>query len=438
MIKLIKNTLHSRLLLNSSLATVDQAVLSALNFVISIILIKTVPKVEFGYYSIALGLTQFLLSIQSAIVNTPLAVLLVEKTGDSRQKYSGALCFGQFIVILPAACLGLVASGLMTFWGFDSLKSTLVAAISLAIIGLSFREFLRAYYFAEEAPLRVMKIDAFYILLYMSLIFGFHLFYKLSVCAVFILNGLSGFMVSVAFVRHRGWWFDRQAIKESYRENWEFGKWALVGVVVTHLQNYSFIYLIGALLGSAAVADVSAARLLMMPVLLAKIGWGKIVVPHGSKLRESNQKPRFFKEQAFACLIFIICISAYILILLSFSGILNRYLFTENYADSFNYLMYWGVFFVVAFFALSASYGLQVMKEFYVLTKVNVFTMLVTVACAYFFIQWFGIKGGFAALILGGALAAVAFWYLFVRIVFPKLKDRQTTPVKKVLIQKPN
>jgi O-antigen/teichoic acid export membrane protein len=191
-------------------------------------------------------------------------------------------------------------------------------------------------------------------------------------------------------------------------------------------------------LGSAAVADVSAARLLMMPVLLAKIGWGKIVVPHGSKLRESNQKPRFFKEQAFACLIFIVCIGAYILVLLSFSGILNRFLFTEHYADSFQYLMYWGVFFIVAFFALSASYGLQAMKEFYILTKVNIYTMLVTVAGTYFFIQWFGIKGGFAALILGGALAAIAFWYFFVQIVFPKLGGREPAPLKKVFIHKPN
>jgi O-antigen/teichoic acid export membrane protein len=433
MIKLIKKTLSSPLLFNSSLATVDQAILSALNFVISIILIKTVPKVEFGYYSIALSITQFFLSLQGAIVNTPLAVLLVEKKGDSRQKYSAALCYGQFIVILPAAFLGLAASGLMFFWGFDTLKSLLVAAISLAVVGLSFREFMRAYYFAEETPLRVLKIDTCYILLFMSLILGCHLFYNLSVCAVLIMNGISGFMVSVAFLRHRRWRFDRQAIKESYRENWGFGKWALLGAIVTHFQNYSFIYLIGVLLGSAAVADVSAARLLMMPVLLAKIGWGKIVVPHGSKLRESNQKPRFFKEQAFACLIFIVCIGAYILILLSLSGVLNRYLFTENYSDSFKYLMYWGVFFVVAFFALSASYGLQVLKEFYILTKINVGTMIVTVVCSYFFIQWLGVKGGFAALILGGALAAVAFWYIFAQIVFPKLNCRKTPPVKKAL-----
>jgi O-antigen/teichoic acid export membrane protein len=438
MIKLIKNALRSPLLFNSSLATVDQAILSGLNFVISIILIKTVSKVEFGYYSIALSIALFFLSIQGAIVNTPLAVLLVEKKGDQRQKYSGALCYGQFLVILPAAFLGLIASGLMYFWGFDTLKSILVASISLAAIGLAFREFLRAYYFAEETPLRVLKIDVIYILLYMSLIMSCHLFYKLSTSAVFILNGLSGFMVSVAFVRHRGWRFDRLAIKESYRENWGFGKWALLGAIVTHLQNYSFIYLIGALLGSAAVADVSAARLLMMPVLLAKIGWGKIVVPHGSKLRESNQKPRFFKEQAFACVIFIVCIGVYILGLLSFSGILNRFLCTEHYADSFKYLMYWGVFFIVAFFALSASYGLQVMKEFYVLTKVNIYTMLVTVAGTYFFIQWFGIKGGFAALIFGGALAAIAFWYLFVQIVFPKLDSHQTAPIKEILSHKPN
>lgn len=431
MIKLIRKISGSTLFLNSSIASVDQAILSALNFTISIILIKTVTKVEFGYYSIAFAVVQFLISVQSSIVNTPLAVLLVEKTGVQRQKYPASLCYGQFIVIIPAMCLGLAAGGLMYLYGFDTVKSSLVAAISIAAIGLFSREFLRAYHFADETPLRVLKLDVFYVLLFMSLLICSLFLNRLNIAAVFILSGISGFVVSVFFARRTGWQFDLRAVKESYRENWVFGKWALLGVIVTHLQNYSFIYLVGALLGSAAVAEVSAARLLMTPLLLAQIGWGKIVLPHGSRLREHNQTRRFFKQQVVICLIFITCIIAYIVVMISLSGILNRFLFTQSYADSFVYFKYWGVFFVIFFIALSASYGLQVLKKFSILSKVNVFTMLVTVGCAYFFIQSFGIIGGFAALILGGALAAAFFWYIFAKNVFSREEDRSTARVKK-------
>jgi len=241
MIEFTKRTLRSKLFLNSSIATFDQAMLSVLNFIISIILIKSVSKVEFGYYSIALSIVFFLFSVQNAIINTPLAVLLVEKTGNIRQKYIASLCYGQFIIILPAAFLGITAAGLMYLGGFDPIKSFLVAAVSLATIGFAFREFIRAYYFAEETPLRVLKLDMFYVLLFLSLIIFSHFFNKFNISAVFIMNGVSGFIVALFFVRHRGWLFDKQSIKESYSENWKFGKWALLGVIVTHLQNYSLI-----------------------------------------------------------------------------------------------------------------------------------------------------------------------------------------------------
>jgi O-antigen/teichoic acid export membrane protein len=438
MIGIINRTVRSKLFFNSSIATIDQAMLSALNFIISIILIKTVSKDEFGYYSIAFAIVQLLLSMHNSIVNTPLAVLLVEKKDEIRQIYPASLCYGQFIFILPLACLGIIVAGLLSSWGFATKITSIVAAISFLIIGLSFREFLRAYYYAEETPLRVLKLDVFYILLFMSLIVFSHLYYKISIAAVFIMNGFSALLISLFFVRDRGWRFNRQHIKESYRENWKFGKWALLGVIVTHMQNYSYIYLLGALLSAAEVAEVSAARLLMTPLLLAKIGWGKIVIPHGSRLRDDNQITRFFKEQTIACLIFVLGIFAYVIVLISLSGILNRFLFTESYVNSFEYVPYWGGFMVFGFFALSASYGLQVMKKFSILFVLNVFTMLVTVICAYFFIQSFGIKGGFAALILGGALAAIAFWYLFAKNTLQGNEKRKNELLKKTPLRKPN
>lgn len=438
MIEIINRTLRSKYFFNSSVATIDQAMLSALNFIVSIILIKTVSKVEFGYYSIAFAVVQLLLSIHNSIVNTPLAVLLVEKKGETRKIYPASLYYGQFIVILPAACLGIAAAGFISIFGIETTVTPIIAAISFLVIGLSAREFLRAYYYAEETSLRVLKLDVYYVFLYMSLIFFVYFFVKVSIGIVFIMNGFSALVVSLFFVRQSKWQFNGEFIKESYRENWKFGKWAFLGVVVTHMQNYSYIYLLGALLSAAEVAEVSAARLLMTPVLLAKIGWGKIVVPHGSKLRDRKQTARFFKEQTFACFIFVFAIIAYIIILTSFSGVLNRFFFTESYADSFEYIPYWGGFMVIGFFALSASYGLQVLKKFSALFVLNVFTMLVTVICSYFFIQSFGITGGFAALILGAALAAIAFWCLFAKSALPGNRNRRTACLKKAPVRKPN
>ena len=111
--------------------------------------------------------------------------------------------------------------------------------------------------------------------------------------------GLSSFLIGIFFINRNKWDFSRSDIKSSYSENWRYGKWALLGVTVTHIQTYSYLYLLGIIVSSVAVADVSAARLLLMPLVLAQEGWSKVILPHGSKLREKNRLPGLFKEQVF-------------------------------------------------------------------------------------------------------------------------------------------
>src|SRR5713226_313045 len=89
------------LFLNAGVAFLYQAVLSATNFAITIILMKTVAKEEYGYYSIDSAISLFLVSLQNAVVTTPLAVLLAGKHGDQKDDYAAALYSGQIIAATP-------------------------------------------------------------------------------------------------------------------------------------------------------------------------------------------------------------------------------------------------------------------------------------------------------------------------------------------------
>ena len=103
---LIKKNFSTSLIFKFGIASVDQAMISALNLLISIILIKTASKVEYGYYSIAFSISLFLISIQNAIVNAPLAVLLVSKKNAMPHRFatvSLSLSFQPFALgLLPA------------------------------------------------------------------------------------------------------------------------------------------------------------------------------------------------------------------------------------------------------------------------------------------------------------------------------------------------
>ena len=405
----------------------DQALLSALSFAVSIILIKSIPKSEFGYYSIAVAISLFLISVQNAVVNTPLAVLLVTKKDLDKRQYVSSLCYGQFLAVLPAVCLALVLIAVMQYRGFDATQISIAAALCSAVVGLLFREFLRSYLFAEGTPIQVLKMDVLYVAIFMGFLAFTYLFWEMSVAAVFIQMGMSALLVALLFSRNLEYRIHLSSVRESYRENWIFGRWSLMGVCITHTQNYSYLYLLGAILGSLAVADVSAARLLLMPMMLVQVGWGKIAVPHGSRLREEGQIHRFFKEQIVSSLFFLVAVAVYVVLLLVFSGALQNYLLSEKYSSSFRYVVTWGAIFVAGFITMNASYGLQVMMMFRTITKISFFTMVVTVGSAYFLIQGYGIGGGLVALLLGQILLGVGLWISFGKIVFSIMEKQSVT-----------
>lgn len=410
--------LRSPLILHSGIAALDQAILSAASFIVSVILIRTVPKAEYGYYSVALPVSLFLISLQNALVNTPLTVQLVSKPTYEKPSYVASLGYGQLLAVLPSVAVGLGAITLLNGLSIlDRVQSSIAAAVCMACVGVLLREFLRSYLFAERLPLSVLKLDSLYVFIFLGLIALLHAAYRLGVAGIFLLMGASSLFIAVVFSRGQGWWHCKKSIRKSFAENWQYGKWALLGVIVTHVQNYSYLYLMGTLIGSISVADVSAARLLLMPLALVQTGWNKIALPHGSMLYEKNRMDQFFKEQLLASIVFVVGIAVYVTFLLTMPNMLMRLLLTEKYSSSPSYSIYWGIVFGVEFFALAASNGLQVARKFKSLSNVNILTMLITVSCAYFLIRSHGITGGLVSLIIGQASLALVLWYLFAKAV---------------------
>lgn len=397
----------------------DQAFLSGLSFLISIVLIKIVSKPEYGYYSIFFSIILFIASVQTAVINTPLAVLLITKKGDEKRKYIGSLFFGQNLFLFPLALIGVI--GGIILWYFNLLESTLstiIIAISLAFIGILLREFLRAYFFADEIPKTVLIIDFLYVVLFIILGFFAYIISQLNVATVFFLMGLSSFIVGIFFINRNKWNFSQSDIKSSYSENWKYGKWALFGVTVTHIQTYSYLYLLGIIVSTAAVADVSAARLLLMPLVLAQEGWSKVILPHGSKLRETNRLPRLFKEQVIVSIAFVVVVMSLVFVLIIFKPLLLNIILSAKYVNSFDYIFYWGAVFAMSFITLNASFGLQVLKSFELISKINFVTMLVTVTLAYILINTNSIRGGLFALLIGQTISSIILWYYYARATF--------------------
>ena len=405
--------MNSSIILESGIATFDQALLSLMNFLISLSLIKFVTKEEYGYYSIFFAIMLFIISVQNAVVNTPLTVLLPGKQNKEKKRYLASLCWGQFLIIIPFAILVLVGIVIAQAFGVNKLFASVAATLTIAIGGILLREYIRTVYFAERQPLQVLKIDLFYVLFFILMNGLIWWLFSVRVGVIFISMGVCSLVASSLFIIPQGWRFHLSHAKESYAENWAFGKWALLGVVVTHLQNYCYIYFLGLFLGSKSVADVSAARVLLMPLALLQQGWNKISIPFGSKLREQNKIDVFFRVLIVASFCIALLIVLYVFMLKFVAiHILEQFL-TQKYQDSLQYMVYFMISFVFGYFRLNAMNGLIVLKRFSFLTKVNTLTMLITIGCTYFLVQSYGARGALVAIIIGEALLGSILWFYF-------------------------
>ncbi|MGE4093546.1 MAG: lipopolysaccharide biosynthesis protein [Candidatus Binatia bacterium] len=424
--------LSSPLIARSAIAFLDQAILSATNFLVSIILIRHVPKEEYGYYSIAFAVALFLVSIQDALVSSPVSVLLASKKEEARHTYVSAVYWGQFLFLVPTVCLGLLITIGLLYMGIDTVKVLTVGSICIAALGVLPREFARAYYFAEETPLTVLKLDSCYVAVYLGSISVTHLSCGISVPVVFVFMGVSGFLTAAIFNGCRRWRCDWASIRATYKENWNFGRWTLFGVFVTHIQSYCNLYLLGALLSGAAAGSVSASRLPLMPLALIQAGWNKIALPRGASLRESRQLHRFFKEQMLVSVIVGIGIVLYVSVLLMSADFLKQFLFTKEYESALNFIIFWGMINIASYAALNASCGLQVIREFSIIAKVNFVTMTITLSLNYVLIQTHGITGSLVSSLIGESLFAVVLWWLLRRRYFPQLELRRMWSGRKI------
>lgn len=401
--------MKKRLAIQSIIATIDQGLLSLVNFAVAIILMRHVAKLEFGTYSIAFAAVLFLVSIQNAIVNTQLIVLLPSKTESEKSKYSGGLWLGQITFLVPLSCLVILLTYLLPA-STAGLTMGLVRGIALAAAGVLIKEFVRSYYFAIENPRKVLTLDILFASLYAVSVFIFVYIFNYGVFAVFLLMGLSSLVAALCFNLRHWWIWHPGYLFGSFRENWRHGKWALLGATVTHLQNYCYVYLFGFLLGTVAVAEVTASRLLLMPLIMFQTGWYKIAVPYGARLHAEGQLAYFIRKMILTTLVLVAGTGLYVLLIDSGSGLIETYLLTEKYRSSFDYVFYWGVIFMAKTISLNANSALQVMKEFRVISILCTFSMIVSISASYILILSYGIKGGLLAMLGGEMLLALLLW----------------------------
>ena len=335
-----------RFLTGSAIGVVDQALLSALNFGVGLAFIRVSSKSEFALYTLMATALLLFQSIQNAIINAPAATLIsaAPTPGDRMAALAAArhLQAWMLVVVVSISAMAAVVSAL----GDHRSWAALIAAACVCALGVLSREYARAMHYLEGNPLRALKSDALYVALALTgggLLIAQDL---VSATHVLVVVGVAALAAQQLDRSHRllplfKAWRSAKVSRASLLEVWQCARWALPSVLNTWLYANAFLYIVGIWMSQAAVAELSAARLLGVPLSLVMAGWSSAFRPRAGQWLATGQADKVHRLALRSVGGFLAIGSMYAVLLWLALPIIEKHVLGANYQESIVLIWPW-------------------------------------------------------------------------------------------------
>lgn len=291
-----------RFAIGTLISAADQALLSLFSLALSLAFIRGTEKSEFATFTLMFVAVQLLQSVQNAVVSSPLATLMPARAEpDARRVVLEAALTMQRWLLGGVAVAAASASAAASLSG-SAEWALLTACTGLAGVGVMSRELGRTVQFLRHAPQRALTGDAGYVLLgALGMVATFFAGWFSAPTALAVV-GLAGLGSSLAMhlaghgVREGPRRMEPPAALAAERKAlWGCARWALPSVVNSWMYANAFLYAVEAVLGKEAVADMSAARLVLVPLTLLMTGWSMTFRPRAAAWLAHGQADRLHR-----------------------------------------------------------------------------------------------------------------------------------------------
>jgi O-antigen/teichoic acid export membrane protein len=383
---------------------VDQAVVGAGNLAIGLMVLRASTKEEYGLYSLCYMTVILLNGFSNAVFVAQLTVSYHERPADRRDAFAAALLCAQLLVGVSVATAGLAVAGLLPDHVLSPDLRRLAVVAILACPVVMAHDFLRGYCFLVERPARAIALDLILILGWCAgtagLVRGAGLAPPQAAlmafgAAAFASTG-TGLVLSRLPLRS-GW----AAASRAVASVWEHARWALSGSAVTALQNQGHVYLLGWLGSAEAIAELNAARMLMMPMGLVILGVARTLTP---TLARQAAEGRFdaMRQHARRSLIGVLAvIGLYSAAMLLGEEHLIAWVLGARYEGIAPLVALWMVILLLQAVDSNLSAVMQVAKRFRELMLINAWMVVPVLAGVIPMIPLYGAKGNLVVVVAG-------------------------------------
>jgi O-antigen/teichoic acid export membrane protein len=358
----------------------DQAWLSGISLLISLVFVRELEKDEFGLYVLLFNTSLFFQGIGGALLSAPYTTIYPRQTESSRNTVVAIFSRGSVIFSTVAALFAWVSYWAYSVFSNDPLMAPATGlGFCACIFGSVSKDNIRVFYYSQNNPSAALKNNIIYGIILLGSIFLMIHFHAVSAAAVLAVIGVTSAAVSVPQMLQSST-FKSKFEQALLRDFWACGRWAVLGSFVTFLTSNTYPYLAAISFSKSEVADISVARLLSMPIALLGAAWFNLMRPRLSQWAAAQQYEKL-DDTIQKSVVAAAGLSIAMGVMVYFFGDLIRMLFGAKYANLRFLTLLWtaqaGLAFIKGIYAATLMTGDTGFKD---LSQIGVITLIATVA----------------------------------------------------------
>ena len=395
------------------ISAIDQALLSALNLGLAVLLIHFASKQEYGLYAQLINLQAFFSPLHAGVFVS--AYLAIASKMDTRTQvtYRTSMARAELVTTIASSVVVVIvcAAGSRLF-GHTIAFATCIA-FALALLGLWWREFVRQIQFAMQRYDRTLNIDAIYCFTTGAMILLAIATVGLSATSVLWCMGVGALVATalplIAAVRRDS--VDSISIKSAVSMSWIMGRWEVLGSILTWGYAQSYVYFAALHGGLDAAAEVSAGRLLATPLSLMWASYANVLRPSASRLLAVESYEGAHRLALRSAGFVVVSSFLYAVAIYSLIPIINQKLFGSKFAQLQTLAMWWIAYTALTGISTVASSLLRSAMQFRQVFTRQVLSCMAAIVLLTLSLRFAATQSLIIALVAIELISASLFWH---------------------------
>jgi len=386
----------------------DQFVCNITGFLASIILGRSLPKEEFGFYALGLTIILSTTNINTSLILSPYTVYSPRYKGIEQARYKGSSLIHQ-------ASLSFLFAILILLFGFVLKKSktqndlgSVLWILGFVITFILLREYSRRLFFAHMQMVLAFWLDLLVAIFYIGGLVLLLKFNALSVTKAFLAMGtacgLSAILLNVFSRNEFKIYFPR--IIADFRKNFQFGKWLLLSGIAYIAITQSYPWLLKIFRDAASVGILAACigTISIIKPFLAGIEnfLGPITAHSIVKGGVDELRKVVFKYTIYLMIIMI----AFCLIMIVFGGFIVKLMYGCKYSGNGNIVALLAISQLVSAITFPLNHGLLALQKPIIHFRSSFFALILTLPVGIILVNSYGALGVAYGLMLGNIIGS--------------------------------